>query len=88
MISVMMNWRISKKNFGCDIIDLDDIDQYNDFDSVAALMNCLNLVIAPCTSVAELAGAIGTRTLFFFANSEEITWRIDKKMVTTFGSTL
>jgi capsular polysaccharide export protein len=63
-----------RQNFGCDIINFNQIDQYNDLDSVAALMSCLNLVIAPCTSVVELAGAVGVNTLFF-SNSEEVTWR-------------
>ncbi|WP_217541424.1 capsular polysaccharide export protein, LipB/KpsS family [Vibrio metschnikovii] len=58
----------------CDIINFDDIDQYNDFDSVAALMKNLDLVIAPCTSVAELAGAVDVKTILF-SNTAELKWR-------------
>ena len=63
-----------EKHFPGKLINFEEIDQYNDFDSVAALMACLDLVVAPCTSVVELAGAVGCKA-FFFANSGEINWR-------------
>ncbi|MBB99118.1 MAG: hypothetical protein CML67_06230 [Rhodobacteraceae bacterium] len=56
------------------IINLEDIDQYNDFDSVAALMSNLDLVIGPGTAVIELAGATGTPGLLF-SNHGETWWR-------------
>jgi capsular polysaccharide export protein len=56
------------------LINLDEIDQYNDFDSVAALMKCLDLVIAPATTVVELAGALGCPT-WLLSNSSELHWR-------------
>ena len=56
------------------IINFEDIDQYNDFESVSALISCLDLVVAPCTTVAELAGSLGTKTLML-ANSSELRWR-------------
>lgn len=56
------------------IINFEDLDQYNDFDGVSALISCLDLVIAPATTVAELAGALGVRA-WLFSNSSEIDWR-------------
>lgn len=56
------------------LINFEEIDQYNDFESVAALMSCLDLVIAPATTVAELSGALGVKT-WLFSNSSEIDWR-------------
>ncbi|ENV10551.1 hypothetical protein F966_00315 [Acinetobacter higginsii] len=67
-----LNW-INEKYPG-KIINFDDIDQFNDFESVSALMKNLDLVIAPATSVAELAGALGVKT-WLFSNSSEIDWR-------------
>ena len=53
----------------------------NDFDSVAALMSCMDLIIAPCTSVLELAGALGCKA-WLFSNSSESCWRkINKEKV-------
>ncbi|WP_448546850.1 capsular polysaccharide export protein, LipB/KpsS family [Thalassotalea fusca] len=62
------------------IINLPDIDQFNDFDSVLSLMQSLDLVIAPCTVTTDLAGAIGCPTIYFSAHGE-IQWRMkDKEM--------
>ncbi|MDO6488125.1 hypothetical protein Q4503_10470 [Colwellia sp. 6_MG-2023] len=56
------------------IINFEDIDQYNDFDSVAALMMCCDLIISPATTVVELAGALGCNA-WLFSNSSELDWR-------------
>lgn len=63
-----------ESNWPGKLINISEIDQYNDFDSVASLMSCLDLVIAPCTSVAELAGAIGVDT-FLLGNDGGMKWR-------------
>jgi capsular polysaccharide export protein len=56
------------------IINFADLDQFNDLDGVAALMECLDLVVAPATTVVELAGALGRPTLLL-SNSSELHWR-------------
>ena len=56
------------------VINIAEIDHYNDFDSVAALMNCMDLMIAPATTVVELAGALGCPT-WLLSNSSELHWR-------------
>lgn len=56
------------------VINLPDIDQFNDFDSVAALMDSLELVISPVTAVIELAGALDVPGLLF-SNHGELWWR-------------
>lgn len=69
------------KHYPGRLINISNLDQYNDLDGVASLISCLDLVIAPCTTVAELSGALGQETLLF-ANSSEIEWRVravDKK---------
>lgn len=63
-----------EENYPGRVIDFSEIDHYNDFDSVAALMKCMDVVIAPATSVAELSAALGCPTLLF-AGSAEIDWR-------------
>lgn len=52
----------------------DEVDLVDDFEAQAALISCLDLVIAPFTTTAELAGAVGTKT-FILANSYMTTWR-------------
>lgn len=63
-----------EQNFPRKIVNFPDLDQYNDLDGVAALMANLDLVIAPCTTVLELAGALG-RPAFLLSNSSELHWR-------------
>lgn len=45
--------------FGTRIVSAPWLDLRDDFEEVAALVSCLDLVIAPAVSVAELAGALG-----------------------------
>ncbi|WP_157727473.1 hypothetical protein [Stappia sp. ES.058] len=66
-----------EKKFPGRLLNLRGLDQYNDLDGVASLISCLDLVIAPCTTVAELSGALGQETLLL-ANSSEIEWRVRK----------
>ena len=53
---------------------LDDIDLVDDFESQSALISCLDAVIAPCTTTAELAGALGVKTIIL-ANTHMTAWR-------------
>lgn len=45
------------------IIRWDDVDLKNDFDSIAALMTQLHLVISVSSAVVPLAGAVGVKTI-------------------------
>ena len=47
------------------LLDVANIDQYNDFDSAAALYSALDLMISCPNTVMELAGALGVPTLTF-----------------------
>ncbi len=47
------------------LLDVADIDQYNDFDATAALYSALDLMISCPNTVMELAGALGVPTLTF-----------------------
>ena len=47
---------------GINIIDLKDIDKFNDFESLAALLESLDLLITVSNTTAHLAGAIGKET--------------------------
>ena len=57
------------------MIDIEELNHYDDLDSVASLMKCMDLMIAPATTVVELSGALGCPT-WMFSNSSEIDWRI------------
>lgn len=63
-----------EQRFPGKIIHFSDLDQYNDLDGVSALMSCMDLIVAPATTVVELAGALGCPTLLL-SNSSELHWR-------------
>lgn len=52
----------------------DDLDYYNDFENLSALMVNLDLIISPGTTIVELAGALGVKTLYF-TTTAEADWR-------------
>ncbi|MFD2237990.1 hypothetical protein [Aureimonas populi] len=56
------------------LFDPDWVEQYNELDKVASLISALDLVIAPATTVVELAGAVGAPT-WMLSNSSELHWR-------------
>ena len=51
-----------KEQTGIEIIELDDIDKFNDFESLAALIESLDLFITVSNTTAHLSGAIGKET--------------------------
>jgi len=63
-----------ERHFPGKISNFEDLDQFNDLEGVAALMSSLDLVIAPATTVVELAGALGCPTLLL-SNASELHWR-------------
>jgi len=70
------DWELEKieDRYPGKLVHFSDIDQYNDFETTAALMKCMDLVITPCNTVFELAGALGCPTLMF-SNSAANSWR-------------
>jgi tetratricopeptide (TPR) repeat protein len=53
----------AKSLFGAEIVKLEDIDLRDDLDQLAALCRGLDGVVAPSTTTANLASAMGTRTV-------------------------
>ncbi len=51
------------KNYNKNIITIEGLDLFNDFDSLASLLKNLDLFITVSNSTAHLAGALGVKTL-------------------------
>ncbi|MGE3538602.1 MAG: tetratricopeptide repeat protein [Candidatus Tectimicrobiota bacterium] len=51
----------AQAHWGVPIHTWPDLDLFHDFEGIAALISCLDLVLAPEITVAALAGALGTR---------------------------
>ena len=55
--------RMAERKFGVKIHRWDWLDLMNDFEEVAALMKCLDLVVAPRSAVSMLGGGLGVPTV-------------------------
>jgi tetratricopeptide (TPR) repeat protein len=55
--------RAAERTFGVTIHRWDWLDLMNDFEEVAALMTCLDLVVSPRSAVSMLGGALGIPTV-------------------------
>jgi len=60
--------------YGVTIHVLEDLDLKDDIDGVAALMSSLDIVISCLSTVTELAGALGVRTLGFIGDRSHSIW--------------
>ena len=63
-----------EKHFPGKMINFEDLDQFNDFEGVAALMSALDIVICPTITPVELSGALGIET-WLLSSSFEVGWR-------------
>ena len=63
-----------KSKFGINIKSIDKINNYHDIDELAALINCLDLVITIQNSTAHLAGALGKNTWLMLVNNARWHW--------------
>ena len=57
-----------KNEFGVNVHNFDDLDQFNDLDNVAALSAALDHVVAGGTAVPMITAGVGTRTKWFGPN--------------------
>ena len=55
--------QMAERNFGITIHRWEWLDLMNDFEEVAALMTCLDLIVAPRSAVSMLGGALGAPTV-------------------------
>ena len=63
-----------ESNHGIRIRTIDKIDNYNDIENLASLINCLDLVITIDNSNAHLSGALGKNTWVMLVKHPIWTW--------------
>ena len=68
-----------KLKYGINIQTIKDIDNYNNIEDLAALINCLDLVITIQNSTAHLAAALGKNTWIMLVKNPRWHWLINKK---------
>ena len=52
-----------KEEYDIDILTIDNLDLFNDFDKLAAVLKNLDLFISVSNSTAHLSGSLGVKTL-------------------------
>jgi len=60
--------------FNFKLYDFDEIDKFNDFESVAAMISSCDLVITISNVTAHLAGALGVKTILLVPFSHGRLW--------------
>ena len=68
-----------KTNHGINIQTISEVDNYNDIENLAALINCLDLVITIQNSTAHLAGALGKNTWIMLVKNARWHWLISEE---------
>jgi hypothetical protein len=63
-----------KQDHGVHIQHLDDVDNTNDLDSLAALVSACDIVITISNVTAHIAGALGKPTIVMLGNSPSLFW--------------
>ena len=63
-----------RSKHGINIQSIKEIDNHNDIDGLAALINCLDLVITIQNTTAHLSGALGKKTWIMLAKNARWQW--------------
>ncbi len=66
-----------KSKYNIDLIHFRDLNLRDDFENTSALMNNLDFIISPCTTMIELAGALGVSSILT-SNAPDIVSRIQE----------
>ena len=64
---------------GIKIRTIKEVDNYNNIEDLAALINCLDLVINIQNTNADLAGALGQKTWVLVTKNQEWRWSVNEK---------
>ena len=71
--------------YGINIQTIKDIDNYNNIEDLAALINCLDLVINIENTNADLASALGQKTWVMVAKHGVVEWHPHRPMIVACG---
>ena len=72
-----------KKKYGVEIVRLEEIDNLNDIDGLASLIDACDFVVSVSNTTAHISGAIGKKLIN--APKKQRSWYWSKKMQRAFG---
>jgi len=69
-----------KNKYQTDILDTSDIDNYEDMEGLAALIDSCDIIVTSSNSNAHLAGALGKETYLILPKASSLIWYWEHKM--------
>ena len=75
-----------KKKYGIDIHRFEQIDNFNDIDGLASLIDATDFVVSVSNTTVHIAGSIGKKTYLMLPNNRGKLWYWSKKMLKVFGT--
>ena len=69
-----------KNKYQTDILDTSDIDNYEDMEGLAALIDSCDIIVTSSNSNAHLAGALGKETYLILPKANSLIWYWEHKM--------
>jgi len=69
-----------KNRYQTDILDTSDIDNYEDMEGLAALIDSCDIIVTSSNSNAHLAGALGKETYLILPKASSLMWYWEHKM--------
>lgn len=66
--SVEKKWL--EQNFQDKVLFVEELDSFNDFENLSALLSALDVVVSPTTYLIELAGALGVKSIMLSLSRE------------------
>ena len=69
-----------KNKYQTDILDTSDIDNYEDIEGLAALIDSCDIIVTSSNSNAHLAGALGKETYLILPKASSLIWYWEHKM--------
>jgi len=67
-----------KRKYNIDILDIDEVDTYNNIDDLSALINCCDDIVSIDNVTAILAGAIGSKCHLLLPYNSHWYWSINE----------
>lgn len=79
---------VIKSKFDINIKSISEIDNFNNIDELAALINCLDLVITIQNTTAHISGALGKKTWLMLVNNARWHWLKNENKSIWYPSTI
>ena len=71
--------QLFKQRYGIEVLKLEEIDNFNDIDGLASLIDACDCVVSVSNTTVHIAGAIGKETYLMLPQGEGRLWYWSKR---------